>query len=194
MEYEIETPLTKEKISKFNVGDMLYLTGTVITVRDKAHEKAIEMHRNGKELPVNFSEGAIFHCGPIMRKKDKWEVIAAGPTTSSRMESFEHEFIKRFSTKIIIGKGGMGIMTAEACKKYGAVYCVFTGGVAVLAAKAVSHVKDVFWLDELGMPEALWVFAVKRFGPLTVTIDIHGNNLTEKIKKRAKEKARAVEF
>ncbi len=194
MAYDMRTPLQEDAVGKLRAGDTIYLTGTVVTARDGAHEKAIKMDRNGERMPVNFSETAVFHCGPIMRKNGGWEVVAAGPTTSSRMENIEHEFIKRFGIKMIIGKGGMGDRTVEACREHGAVYCAFTGGAAVLAAKAIKHVKDVFWLDELGMPEALWIFEVEKFGPLTVTIDTHGNNLTEKIKKMAKERAEKVKF
>ncbi|OYT61103.1 fumarate hydratase [Thermoplasmatales archaeon ex4484_30] len=185
MEYKLKIPPTKEEIKRLKAGDIVYITGIMVTARDEAHKKAIEMHERGEELPVDFSQLAVFHCGPIMKKNDGWEVIAAGPTTSSRMELFEDEFIKKFGTKIIIGKGGMGEKTAKACRKYGAVYCAFTGGAAVLAAQAIKKVRDVFWLDELGMPECLWVFEVERFGPLTVTIDTHGNNLTEEVKKKA---------
>jgi len=185
MEYEIKIPPTKEEIKRLKAGDIIYITGIMVTARDEAHKKAIEMHERGETLPVDFSQVAVFHCGPIMKKNDGWEVIAAGPTTSSRMELFEDEFIRRFGTRIIIGKGGMGEKTVKACGKYGAVYCAFTGGAAVLAAQAIKKVRDVFWLEELGMPECLWVFEVERFGPLTVTIDTHGNNLMEEVKKKA---------
>ncbi len=187
MEYEISIPPTEEALQKLKVGDIIYITGVMVTVRDEAHKKAIEMHKSGEELPIDFSQVAIFHCGPIMKKNENWKVIAAGPTTSSRMELFEDEFLKRFHTKIIIGKGGMGNRTAKACKEYGAIYCAFTGGAAVLAAQAIKKVKDVFWFEDLGMPECLWVFEVERFGPLTVTIDTHGNNLTENVKEKAIE-------
>lgn len=185
MEYEINIPPTEEEIKKLSVGDVIYITGIMVTARDEAHKKAIEMHEKGEELPIDFSKVAVFHCGPIMKKNDGWKVVAAGPTTSSRMELFEDKFLELFGTKIIIGKGGMGEKTAKACKQYGAIYCAFTGGAAVLAAQAIKKVRDVFWLDELGMPECLWVFEVERFGPLTVTIDTHGNNLTEEVKKKA---------
>ena len=72
------------------------------------------------------------------------------------------------------------IILARTTKKYGAVYCAFTGGAAVLAAKAVKKVKGVEWLD-LGTPEALWIFEVEEFGPLTVGIDSHGNNLFKNV-------------
>ena len=195
MEYRLNLPVGAEEIEKIKVGDVIYITGTMVTARDEAHKMAIEKYDSGEELPLDFSKVAIYHCGPIVRKvDDEWEVVAAGPTTSSRMEIFEYDFIKRFGTRIIVGKGGMGKRTMEACREFKAVYTAFTGGAAVLAANAIKKIKDVFWLDELGMPEALWVMEVENFGPLTVTIDSHGRNLTEEVKERARKVAEEKEF
>ncbi|MHA1203153.1 MAG: FumA C-terminus/TtdB family hydratase beta subunit, partial [Candidatus Heimdallarchaeaceae archaeon] len=165
-------------------------TGTVITARDEAHLKALELHKEGKELPVNFNGIGLFHCGPVMKKNDEgeWIVVAAGPTTSARMEIFQDEFIKAFHPGIIIGKGGMGERTAKACQEETCIYGYFTGGAALLAADRIKKVKDVFWYEELGMPECLWHFEVESFGPLTVTIDSHGGNLTEQSIRNIEEK------
>ena len=195
MEYRLNLPVGEEEILKIRAGDVIYISGTVVTARDEAHKMAIEAFDEGKELPVDFSKVAVFHCGPIVKKEgDEWRIVAAGPTTSSRMEIFEYDFIKRFGTRIIIGKGGMGEKTAKACKEFKAIYAAFTGGAAVLAANAVKRVRDVFWLEELGMPEALWILEVENFGPLTVTIDAHGRNLTEEVKERAREIAAKIDF
>ncbi|HHH77904.1 MAG TPA: fumarate hydratase [Thermoplasmatales archaeon] len=194
MAQELVTPLSEEDVRELRAGDIIYLTGTMVTARDMAHKKAMEMNRNGEGVPVDFSEVAVYHCGPIMRKNGKWNVVVAGPTTSSRMEGLEHEFIKQLGARMIVGKGGMGDSTAKACMEHGAVYCAFTGGAAVLAAKAIKNVRDVFWMDELGKTEALWVFDVEKFGPLVVTIDTNGNNLTEDIKKKVEEKAKRIRF
>ncbi|RLF43675.1 MAG: fumarate hydratase [Thermoplasmata archaeon] len=195
MEYRLNLPVGEEEILKIKAGDVIYITGIIVTARDEAHKKAIELYDEGKELPVDFSKVAVFHCGPIVKKEgDEWKVVAAGPTTSSRMELFEYDFIKRFGTRIIIGKGGMGDKTARACREFKAIYAAFTGGAAVLAANAIKEVKNVYWLEELGMPEALWVFEVEDFGPLTVTIDAHGRNLTEEVKQKAREIAGKIEF
>ena len=187
-EYHLKTPLSEEVVRQLKVGDIVYLSGTIVTARDEAHKMALEKHRSGEPLPIDFSEVAVYHCGPIIKKEnDEWKVIAAGPTTSTRMEIFEYDFIRTFRTRMIIGKGGMGERTTKACKEFGAVYVAFTGGAAILAANAIKKVKDVYWLEELGMPEALWVFEVENFGPLIVTIDSHENNLfievSEKVKK-----------
>jgi len=186
--YKLKTPISEEDARKLKVNDVLYVTGTIVTARDAAHKKALEQFKQGKPLPVNLEGLAVFHCGPIVKKEgDKWIVVAAGPTTSTRMDQFEDEFIKAFKVRVVIGKGGMGKKTTDAMQKYGAVYGAFTGGAGVLAAKAVKNVKTVEWLQDLGMPEALWVFEVEEFGPLTVAIDSHGNNLFEEVKKKAEE-------
>jgi len=186
--FKLKTPISEEDVRKLTVNDVLYVTGTIVTARDAAHKKALEQFKQGKLLPINLEGLAVFHCGPIVKKEDdKWIVVAAGPTTSTRMDQFEDEFIKAFKVRVVIGKGGMGKKTTDAMQKYGAVYGAFTGGAGVLAAKAVKNVKAVEWLQDLGMPEALWVFEVEEFGPLTVAIDSHGNNLFEDVKKKAEE-------
>jgi len=185
--YKLKTPISEEDIRKLKVNDVLYVTGIIVTARDAAHRRALELFKEGKTLPIDLRGLAVFHCGPIVKKEDdKWVVIAAGPTTSTRMDIFEDEFIKNFQARVIIGKGGMGKRTTDAMKKYGAVYAAFTGGAGVLAAKAIKEVKKVEWFD-LGMPEALWVFEVEDFGPMTVAIDAHGNNLFEEVQKKTEE-------
>lgn len=185
--YKLKTPISEEEIRKLKVGDTLYISGTIVTARDQAHRRALELYKEGKQLPINLEGLAVFHCGPIVKKEnDKWIAVAAGPTTSTRMDIFEDEFIKNFKVRVVIGKGGMGKRTTDAMKKYGAIYGAFTGGAAVLAAKAIKNVKAVEWLD-LGMPEALWILEVEEFGPLTVGIDSHGNNVFEDVMKRTEE-------
>lgn len=190
--YKLKTPISEEEIRKLSVNDVLYVSGTMVTARDQAHRRALEHFKQGKMLPINLEGSAVFHCGPLMKRvKEKWMVVAAGPTTSTRMDIFEDEFIKDFKVRVIIGKGGMGKRTTEAMAKYGAVYGAFTGGAAVLAAKAVKNVRNVEWYD-LGMPEAMWVLDVERFGPLSIAIDSHGNNLFEEIQKRAEENRQRI--
>lgn len=186
--YKFRTPISEADIRKLKVNDVLYVSGLMVTARDEAHKKALELYREGKKLPVDLEGGVVFHCGPIVKKEgDKWIAVAAGPTTSTRLEQFEDEFIKDYKVRVVIGKGGMGKRTTDAMQKYGAVYGAFTGGAGVVAAKAIKNVKTVEWLQEMGMPEALWVFEVEEFGPLTIAIDSHGNNLFDVVKKKAEE-------
>ena len=190
--YKFKTPISEEEIRKLRVNDVLYVSGTMFTARDQAHKRALDYFKQGKPLPLRLEGLAVFHCGPIVKKKeDRWTIVAAGPTTSTRMEIFEDEFIKNFRVRVIIGKGGMGKRTTEAMAKYGAVYGAFTGGAAILAAKAIKSVKNVEWLD-LGMPEAMWILEVEEFGPLAIAIDSHGNNLFEDVKRKVEENKQKI--
>ena len=173
MERVFETPIAEEKVRELEAGDVIYVSGIIFTARDEAHKVLLE---RGEPFPL---EGlALFHCGPVVRKRNgAWEVIAAGPTTSMRMESLEPEFLRRFKPRVIIGKGGMGEGTLAALAEVGAVYCHFTGGAGALAARAIKSVREVHYLEELGIPEAIWVFEVERFGPLVVAMDSHGRSL-----------------
>jgi fumarate hydratase subunit beta len=185
--YKLKTPISEEDVRKLKVNDVLYITGIMVTARDAAHKRALDFFKEGKKLPIDLQGLAVFHCGPIVKKEEKkWVIVAAGPTTSTRMDIFEDDFIKNFKVRVIVGKGGMGKRTTDAMKKYGAVYGAFTGGAAILAANAIKEVKRVEWLD-LGMPEALWILAVEEFGPLTVAIDTQGKNLFDEVGKRVEE-------
>ena len=190
--YKFKTPILEEEIRKLSVNDVLYVSGTMFTARDQAHKRALEYFKQDKPLPLSLEGLAVFHCGPIVKKKeDRWTIVAAGPTTSTRMEIFEDEFIKNFRVRVVIGKGGMGKRTTEAMAKYGAVYGAFTGGAAILAAKAIKNVRTVEWLD-LGMPEAMWILEVEEFGPLAIAIDSHGNNLFEDVKRKVEQNRQKI--
>jgi len=190
--YKLKTPISEEDVRKLKVNDVIYITGTIVTARDSAHKRALEFFKERKKIPINLQGLAVFHCGPIVKKEDdKWTVVAAGPTTSTRMDLFEDEFIKAFKVRVVIGKGGMGRRTTDGMKKYGAVYGAFTGGAGVLAAKAIKNVKSVEWFD-LGMPEALWIMEVENFGPLIIAIDAHGNNMFEDVQKQVEENKQKI--
>ena len=172
----LETPIYPEEVKKLRVGDTFYITGTIFTARDAAHEKLLSL--DDDEVPFDPSKYAMFHCGPAIHKVDgKWEVVSAGPTTSIRMEIFEDDFIERFGTKIIIGKGGMAERTLKALEENGAVYTQYTGGAGALMANAIKEVEDVHFLEELGIPEAFWMFKVEEAGPFLVTMDSAGNSI-----------------
>ncbi|WP_319244098.1 L(+)-tartrate dehydratase subunit beta [uncultured Propionivibrio sp.] len=176
----LRTPIKDEDLEDLRAGDVVYLTGHIVTCRDVAHRRLIEQKR---ELPVDLAGGAIFHAGPIVRKlaDGKYEMVSIGPTTSMRMEKFEKEFIAQTGVKLIVGKGGMGPLTEAGCREHKAVHAIFPGGCAVVAATQVEEIERAEWLD-LGMPETLWVNRVKEFGPLIISIDTQGNNLIEKNK------------
>lgn len=179
-EFHLKTPIKDEDIADIRIGDIVYLDGIIVTCRDVAHRRVVEEKR---KLPVDVKGKAILHAGPIVRQKEdgSYEMVAVGPTTSSRMEKFEEQFVKETGVKLIVGKGGMGPGTERACKNYKALHLVYPAGNAVYAATKVERIVDAQWKD-LGMPETLWVNQVKDFGPLIVSIDTNGDNLFEKNK------------
>lgn len=183
-EKNLATPFSEEEIRSLSVGDTVYVTGKIFTARDEAHQKMLEIASKKGEIPFEPNEMALFHCGPVVKKAgDKWQVVSAGPTTSMRMEIFEDDFLKKFGIKMVIGKGGMGENTLRALQENGAVYVHYTGGAGALAAKAIKGVENVYWLKRLGMPEAAWIFDVGDFGPLSVTMDAHGNSLYDSLER-----------
>jgi L(+)-tartrate dehydratase beta subunit len=186
----LTTPIRDEDLEDLRIGDVVYLTGHIVTCRDVAHRRLIEFER---ELPVDLRGGAIFHAGPIVRKRDDggYEMVSIGPTTSMRMEKFEREFIAQTGVKLIVGKGGMGPLTEEGCRKHKAVHAIFPGGCAVLAATQVEAIERAEWMD-LGMPETLWVNRVRELGPLIISIDTQGNNLIESNKAQFNAKKTAI--
>ncbi|WP_321795870.1 L(+)-tartrate dehydratase subunit beta [Caballeronia sp. J97] len=190
MKKVLTTPIKSEDLEDLNVGDVVYLTGRLVTCRDVAHRRLIEQ---GRKLPVDLEGGAIFHAGPIVRKKDdgSFEMVSIGPTTSMRMEKFEREFIGQTGVKLIVGKGGMGPETAAGCEEHKAVHAIFPGGCAVLAATLVEEIEGAEWQD-LGMPETLWINRVREFGPLIISIDTKGNNLIQQNKAAFNEKKKPV--
>ena len=190
------TPISAEDVKDLRIGDTIYIEGYIATGRDSVHERVTG---EGKDMPVDIRDGVLIHAGPIVRDKGDghYEMLACGPTTSMRMESFEYDFIKRTGVRILIGKGAMKENTEAGCKEFGAIHCVFPAGSAVVAANCVEEIESADWLD-LGMPEGVFRCRVKEFGPLFVTIDTEGRNFFkekkveyEKIKDEEVEKISA---
>lgn len=182
----LEAPFTEEKIRSLKVGDMVEITGLIYTGRDAVHKWLSE----GNEPPraeVDLRNSIIYHCGPvIMTKGKKYIATAAGPTTSSREEPYQAGIIERFGVRAVIGKGGMGEKTREACKKFGCVYLHAVGGAAQVLAERIVEVEGVYGLEQFGSPEAIWKLRVARF-PVVVTIDAHGNSLHKDIEASSAE-------
>jgi len=179
----IHSPLTADVVSDLKLGEVVSITGPVITGRDEMHMRAIEYSDEGREVPSELNGAVLYHCGPIIvRGKSGWQIIAAGPTTSARMNKLEPEIIKRFGVRAIIGKGGMSDEVTETMKDAGCVYLAATGGAAVSLAEGLSKVTGVEW-DDLGMAEAMWKFQAENLGPLVVAVDCHGNSLYDNVRK-----------
>jgi fumarate hydratase, class I len=176
----LQTPLTEEKVRGLKAGDMVLLSGTVFTGRDEVHKY---LHKGG-ELDV-IKNGVIYHCGPVVLEENgRFRVVAAGPTTSIREEPYQADVIKKFGVRAVIGKGGMGAKTLQACKEHGCVYLHAIGGAAQIYAQCVVNVPNVY-LKQFGSPEAVWEMQVKDF-PAVVTMDSHGRSLHQEIADESK--------
>jgi fumarate hydratase subunit beta len=194
MEKEIHLPTSEDEVRRLRVADIVYVSGVVHTMRDMAHRRAVEMLNRGEKLPFDLKNGAIWHCGPIASKvKGVWEIVAAGPTSSSRFTELGAEMIKRQQVRLTIGKGTMGTETINALRQVGGVYLAATGGCAAVYAKQVINVENVYWLD-LGMPEAVWILKVDKLGPLVVSIDSHGNSLNQTLLKKVYSNVKNIYF
>lgn len=172
-EIELVTPVSEEQVRKLNVGDVVKISGPMHTGRDALH-KYLMTH----DSPVDLNGAALYHCGPVMLKDEngRWHVKAAGPTTSIREEPYQADILRKFGVRIIIGKGGMGKMTLDALQETGAVYLNAIGGAAQFYADAITDVTGVDFLDEFGVPEAMWHLQAKGFLAV-VTMGSHGNSL-----------------
>lgn len=170
-------PFCEKEVRSLRSGDAVLVSGKVYTGRDRFHK----YFADGGELPVDFRDGAIFHCGPVMiRKGSEWKVVAAGPTTSVRENPYEPDFIRASGVRLVIGKGGMDANTLAACEKYGCVYLQAVGGAAALTADCVKCVPSVHFLEEWGAAEACWEFEMVDF-PCVVAMDSRGTSLFSSI-------------
>ena len=188
-------PFTRASVRRLKVGERVLLSGRIFTGRDRLHKFLAEggpAHRSplgeGGRAPVSLKNGAIYHCGPVViRKKGRWRVRAAGPTTSIREEPYMAAIIKQHGLTVIIGKGGMGKATRQACRRYGCVYLHAVGGAAQVLADTVKKVCGVHFHKTFGPTEALWELEVVDF-PCLVTMDARGHSLHAVIAKRLEAK------
>jgi fumarate hydratase class I len=176
----ITTPVSDEQVRTLKVGDEVLITGTLFTGRDAVHKY---LHEGGK-LPggVNLKDGILYHCGPVVIKDEQgnWKCVAAGPTTSIREEPYQWQVIRDFGLRGVIGKGGMGDKTLQACKEHGCVYLHAIGGAAQVLAQCIKRVRNVHMMEQFGAPEAIWEFEVENF-PAVVTMDSHGGSLHKEV-------------
>ncbi len=195
---KITLPITDDVIRKLKVCDSVSLTGVMITGRDAVHKWMIDTFIKKSRQPEGDDDavyealkpilegGAIYHCGPVVAGLDtgSYSFVAAGPTTSIREEPYQGDVMQHFNIKAVIGKGGMGPKTLEACNEVPGVYLHAIGGAASLIAQSVQQVRTVHKLD-FGVPEAIWVIEVKDF-PAVVTMDSHGNSLHAEVEERSR--------
>ena len=184
----INLPLTAEDAMSLKAGDFVLLNGTIVTGRDRVHKYLVAQRPRKEDIPFDLQGAVLYHCGPVMKKTEEgYKAVAAGPTTSMRVEMYEPVVIREYGIRGIIGKGGMGAGTLEALKETGSVYFQTVGGAAAYLADRIKRTLNVWKLDDFGPTEAMWLFEIEDF-PAIVTMDSHGNNIHSEIEKHSFEK------
>lgn len=165
--------VTAEDIKTLKPGDTVLLNGKMLTGRDAAHKKMVDMLSKGEKLPVDLKGRFIYYVGPVDPVRD--EVVGpAGPTTATRMDKFTRTMLAETGLMGMIGKSERGDGAIEAIKEFEAVYLMATGGAAYLVAQAIKKA-EVVAFPELGM-EAIYEFTVEDM-PVTVAVDTRGESV-----------------
>jgi len=165
--------ITPEDVKEWQVGETVLLNGKMLTGRDAAHKRMIEMLNNGEDLPVDLKGRFIYYVGPVDPVRD--EVVGpAGPTTSTRMDKFTRQILEQTGLLGMIGKSERGSIALDAIRDNQAVYLMAVGGAAYLVSKAITNA-EVLAFPELGM-EAIYEFEVKDM-PVTVAVDVNGTSV-----------------
>ena len=181
-EYRLTPPLSEEQVRTLRVGDTVLLNGTLWGIRDATQ---IRIFDHGQDPPADLRGGVCVHTAPGVRKAgDRFEPVCIGTTTSTRMERFSPGLIEQYGVRAIVGKGGLLEASMDAMKRFGACYLSIVGGAAALSTLQIEEIEAVYWEDL--MPECLWKFRVRDYGPLFVSIDSHGDNLYFEVRDRVK--------
>ncbi|MGZ4399220.1 MAG: FumA C-terminus/TtdB family hydratase beta subunit, partial [Gaiellaceae bacterium] len=183
--HRLTFPVDEAAIRELRAGDELIVDGHIIGIRDRTQ---IRIFDQGQEPPIDLRGALLLHTAPNVRKLDggRYEKICIGTTTSARMVRFTEGLGERYGVRAICGKGGLPDEAIEPMQRLGMVYLAIVGGAAALETTQIEEIEEVAW-EEL-MPECLWMFRVKDFGPLTVGIDSHGNSVYHDVQTEAKRR------
>jgi L(+)-tartrate dehydratase beta subunit len=193
--HEVTFPITDPaELLKLRAGDEVIVQGHIIGIRDRTQ---IRIFDEGVEPPMDLAGAFLLHTAPGVRKLDpdsegrvRYEKVCIGTTTSARMVRFTEPLGARYGVRAICGKGGFPDDAIEPMHRLGMVYLAIVGGAAALETTQIEEIEEVMW-EEL-MPECLWKFRVKDFGPLTVGIDAHGNSLYHDVQTAAQDKLKEI--
>ncbi len=182
-------PASEEAIRELRAGDSVTVDGHIIGIRDRTQMRIFD---EGVTPPLDLTGAFLLHTAPNVRKlgPGKYEKLCIGTTTSARMVRFTEPLGEKYGVRAICGKGGLPDEAIEPMKRLGMVYFAIVGGAAALETTQIEEIEEVFW-EEL-MPECLWKFRVKDFGPLTVAIDSHGNSLYHDVQAEAQKRLEGI--
>ena len=188
-EHRLTFPTTEEEIRKLRAGDLVTVDGHIIGIRDRSH---IRIFDEGIEPPLGLAGAFLLHTAPNVRKRDDggYDPLCIGTTTSARMVRFTEGLGRDYGVRAIAGKGGLPDEAIEPMREHGMVYFAIVGGAAALETTQIEEIEEVYW-EEL-MPECLWKFRVKDFGPLWVGIDSHGNSMFHDVNEAANKRLEKI--
>ncbi|HEY7004376.1 MAG TPA: FumA C-terminus/TtdB family hydratase beta subunit [Gaiellaceae bacterium] len=184
-EHRLTFPTDEETIRSLRAGDSVLVDGHIIGIRDRTQVRIFDQ---GVAPPMDLDGAFLLHTAPGVRKigPGKYEPVSIGTTTSARMVRFTEPLGRDYGVRAICGKGGLPDEAIEPMREHGMVYFAIVGGAAALETTQIEEIEEVAW-EEL-MPECLWKFRVKDFGPLTVGIDSHGTSLFHDVQEAAKKR------
>jgi L(+)-tartrate dehydratase beta subunit len=188
-EHRLTFPASEEDIRKLRAGDLVTVDGHIFGIRDRTQ---IRIFDQGVEPPVDLSGSFLLHTAPNVRKRDDggYDPLCIGTTTSARMVRFTEPLGRDHGVRAICGKGGLPDEAIEPMREHGMVYFAIVGGAAALETTQIEEIEEVYW-EEL-MPECLWKFRVKDFGPLWVGIDSHGNSMFHDVNEAANKRLEGI--
>jgi L(+)-tartrate dehydratase beta subunit len=174
-----------DALRELRAGDRLRVDGHVIGIRDATQ---IAMFDRGEQPRMDLTGAVLIHTAPNVRKlaPGRYEKVCIGTTTSARMNRFTRGLMEQYGVRAIIGKGGLLADSLPVLREFGGVYLAITGGAAALETTQIEAIEEVEF-EEL-LPECLWKFRVKDFGPLVVAMDSHGTSLYEGVTAKARDK------
>lgn len=188
MHYQFVPPLNEDDVRKLRVGDTVTINGVIFGIRDATQ---IRIFDQGVKPPVDLKGSVCLHTAPNVKKEgNRYLPISVGTTTSTRMDRFTPGLLRDYGVRAIIGKGGLLEGSVRAMEEIGGCYLAIVGGAAALETTQIEAIEDVYWEDL--MPECIWKFRVKAFGPLTVAIDSYGGNLYSQVKDEARRRMEIV--
>src|SRR5437867_1178474 len=190
-EYILQTPLRESDARQLHLEDTVTINGTIFGIRDATQ---IRIFDEGVAPPADLTGSVCLHTAPGVRRlpNGKYEKVSIGTTTSTRMDRFVPGLLETYGVRAIVGKGGLLEGSIAAMQKFGGVYLAIVGGAAALETLQIEEIEEVWWEDL--MPECLWKFRVKNFGPLIVAIDSHGGSLYKDVKATAAERIKQMQF
>ncbi len=187
MEHLLRTPLDEDAVRALRVGDAVMLDGVVWGIRDATLMRIFDQ---GQPPPADLRGGALLHVAPNVRRSSAvpsgYVPTTVGTTTSMRMDRFTEGLLRDYGVRAIIGKGGLSDASSAALARYGGVYLAIVGGAASVETEQVEAIEHVYWEDL--MPECLWQFRVRAFGPLTVAMDAAGASMYRDVAARARQR------